>query len=275
MPILLPKQRGVRREANFTGRPGATWGTALASDAVAHTEPATETQLIASTSFDTDMVRIWFHTNNGATTNTASLVNIKVGGAGSEQTIIENLTACGAGAGDSQAKISYSFPLRIPAGSRISATHRSVRTATSLYCMIELLGGGDGHHWVGTAVESVGENTADSGGTSVTTGTTSDGTLTSIGTNTYDWGYVVPGIANNGDTSTLAALHSWDLASGSATSDLIPGLEEFLSHANASEFFMHTIPGRYCHIPAGTTLYARGQSSGAAEGLDVILYGVY
>jgi len=275
MPHLMTKQRGVRREANFTGRPGTTWGTALASDAVAHTEPATETQLIASTAFDTDMVRIWFHTNNAVATNTASLVNIKVGAAGSEQTIIPNLTASCAGAPDSQPKIGYSFPLRIPAGSRVSATHRSVRTATSLYCMIELLGGGDGHHWVGTAVEAVGANTADSGGTPVTLGTTAEGTLTSIGTNTYDWGYIVPGIANNGDTAILANLHGWDIASGSATSDLIPGLERFLTHGNASEFFMHYIPGRYLHIPAGTTLYARGRTSGSAEDLDVILYGVY
>ena len=275
MPHLMTKQRGVRRESNFTARPGATWGTALTSDSVAHTEPATETQLIASTAFDTDMVRIWFHSNLGAATDTASLVNIKVGAAGSEQTIIPNLTACGAGTGGSQAMMGYSFPLRIPAGSRISATHRSVRTSVALYCLIELLGGGDGHHWVGTAVEDVGANTADSGGTAVTMGTTAEGTLTSIGTNTYDWGYIVPGIANNGDTATLANLHGWDIASGSSTTDLIPGLEDFLSHANASEFFMHYIPGRYLHIPAGTTLYARGRTSGNAEDLDVILYGVY
>ena len=274
MPHLMTKQRGVRREANFTGRPGATWGTVLTSDSVAHTEPATETQLIASTAFDTDMVRIYFHTNSGATTDSSSLVNIKVGAASSEQTIIPNLIAGFVGDGTAQSKRVYSFPLRIPAGSRISATHRSVRTTTDVYCMIELLGGGDGHHWVGTAVEDVGANTADSGGTAVTLGTTSEGTLTSIGTSTYDWGYVVPAISGL-DTSTNGSLHAWDIASGSATSDLIPGLDHFISRLSTSESIMGNISGRYAHVPAGTTLYARAQSSGAAEDLDVILYGVY
>jgi len=274
MPHLMTKQRGVRRESNFTARPGSTWGTVLTSDSVAHTEPATETQLIASTAFDTDMVRIYFHTNSGATTNSSSLVNIKVGAAGSEQTIIPNLIAGFVGDGSTQSKRVYSFPLRIPAGSRISATHRSIRTSTAVYCMIELLGGGDGHHWVGTAVEAVGANTADSGGTSVTVGTTSDGTLTSIGTNTYDWGFIIPAVAGQ-STSTNGSLHAWDIASGSATSDLIPGLDEFISRLSTSEAIMGNTTGRYCHVPAGTTLYARSQSSGAAEALDVILYGVY
>lgn len=275
MPLLIPKQRGVRREANFTGRPTATWGTTLTSHAtVAHTEPTTPTQLIASTAFDTDMVRIYFHTNSGATTNSSSLVNIKVGAASSEVTIIPNLFAGFVGAGDAQAKRVYSFPLRIPAGSRISATHRSVRTNTAVYCMIELLGGGDGHHWVGTGVEAVGANTADSGGTSVTMGTTSDGTLTSIGTSTYAWGYIVPGVSGN-DTTTNGSLHDWDIASGSATTDLIPGLDQFLTRFSTSEASMGFVSGRYLHVPAGTTYYIRGQSSGAAEDLDVIIYGVY
>ena len=274
MPLLLPKQRGLRRETNYTGRPTeSTWGTALASDGVAHTEPATETQLIASTAFDTDWVCIRFTNNSTANTNSDSLVNIKVGAAGSEQTIIENLFA-GWVTGPNN-YIQYEFPIRIPAGSRISATHRSVRTATNVYCLIELYGGGDGLHWVGTGVESVGEATASSGGVAVTPGTTSEGTLTSMGTNTYDWGFVVPWASCNPDTTLIADILSFDLASGSTTGDLIPGLEDFFTTSNASEFYVDSPLGRYCHIPAGTTLYLRSQFGGAAEAKDWIIYGVY
>jgi len=274
MPLLLPKQRGIRHETNYSGRPDlSAWGTLLTSDSVAHTEPATETQLIASTAFDTDWVIVRFCDNQGAATLTDSLVNIKVGAAGSEVTIIENLFA--GWTSGTNARTQYEFPIRIPAGSRISATHRSVRTSTTVACMIDLFGGGDGLHWVGTGVESVGAATASSGGTSVTPGTTSDGTLTSMGTNTYDWGFVVPWAGCNSDATLAADILSFDLASGSATTDLIPGLEDFFTTSNASEFFTDSPLGRYCHIPAGTTLYLRSQFGGTAEAKDHIIYGVY
>ena len=274
MPLMLPKQRALRREANYAFRPTElTWGTLLTSDSVAHTEPATETELIASTAFDTDWVIIRFSDNSNTNTNTDSLVNIKVGAAGSEVTIIENLFAGWVSGVNNYRQ--YEFPIRIPAGSRISATHRSVRTSTTVACMIELFGGGDGLHWVGTGVESVGAATASSGGTSVTPGTTSEGTLTSIGTNTYDWGYILPWQSSNADTSLLASVMAFDIASGSTTGDLIPGLEDFFMTSNTGEFYCDTTLGRYCHIPAGTTLYLRAQFGTTAEEKDWIIYGVY
>lgn len=274
MPLMLPKQRGLRHEMNYSGRPvEATWGTALTSDTVAHTEPATETELIASTAFDTDWVIIRFNNNSGAVTNTDSLVNIKVGAAGSEVTIIENLFA--GWVSNANNYVQYEFPLRIPAGSRISATHRSVRTSTAVYCLIDLFGGGDGLHWVGTGVEAVGAATASSGGTAITPGTTSEGTLTSIGTNTYDWGFVVPWQSSNADTSLTANIMSFDIASGATTGDLIPGLEDFWTTSNTGEFYTDSPLGRYCHIPAGTTLYLRAQYGTTAEAKDWIIYGVY
>jgi hypothetical protein len=265
------------REANFTGRPSTTWGTALTSDAVAHTEPATETELIASTSFDTHWVNIWFHTNSASGTNSDSLVNIKVGGAGSEQTIIQNLMAGWAfdwATGGGACK-RFGFPIRIPAGSRVSATHRSVRTSTAVRCCIELLGGDPTSHWVGTGVECVGAVTGSSRGTTITAGTTVEGTLTSIGTNTYEWGFVDVAQMGNADTTLTAQVLSADLADGPATTDLIPGLADFLDSTNANEYSSPLSNGRYCLVPAGTTLYARTQTSGTAEARSLCIYGVY
>jgi len=119
MPLLLPKQRGIRHEMNYTGRPDlSAWGTLLTSDSVAHTEPATETELIASTAFDTDWVIVRFCDNHTNATISDSLVNIKVGAAGSEVTIIENLFAGGSAA-----------PTRVPSTSSPSVSLRARASA--------------------------------------------------------------------------------------------------------------------------------------------------
>jgi len=275
MPLLLPKSHGITHEMSWSGRPGGTtWGTALPSHAtVAHTEPTTPTQLIASTSFDSDWVVVRFHNNLNGATNTDSLVNIKVGAASSEVTIIPNLMA--GWVSDTNAFCQYTFPLRIPAGSRISATHRSVRTGVNVYCFVELFGGNQSMHWTGTGVEAVGADTATSSGTAVTPGSTNEGTLTSIGTNTYEWGYVFPMTMGNTDTTMTAEITGFDIATGSTTGDVIPGLENFWSGSNTGEFQGHFPDGRYCRIPASTTLYLRAQYGGVAEARDYIIYGVY
>ncbi len=274
MPLLLPKQKGVRREANFSGRPANTWGTSLTSDGTAHVEPATETEIFASTAFDTDWVNIWVHANSLANTDTDSLINIKVGAAGSEVSVIPNLLAGWALANDSGlVPRHYGFPLHIPAGSRISATHRSVRLSVTVRCMVELLGGGQGVHWVGTAVEAVGADTATSSGTYVTPGGASEGTLTSLGTTTNEWGFVQPMLGGNTDTTMNSGILTCDLGSGASTA--IPGLEEFIFLSNTAEASTNNALGRYCYVPDGTTLHLRAQTSATAEAMAFVAYGVF
>lgn len=277
MPLLLPRTRGVRREANFTGRPLTTWGTVLTSDSVAHQFPATFTQLIASTAFDTDWVNIWFHTNFVSNTDTDSLVTIYVGAGGAEVALIPLLLAGwvgNLGATDYRTR-RYGFPLRIPAGSRLSAQHRSVRVSTGVTCMIELLGETE-DHWVGTGVEQVGADTATSSGTYITPGTTAEGTLTSLGAaTTREWGFVVPMLGGNTDTSLLVGVESLDIARGSTTADLISGLDDFIFTTHSTEFSGNEGTGRYCNIPAGITPHVRTRFSGTAEAKAYALYGVF
>lgn len=279
MPLLLPTQRGVSREANFTGRPATTWGTVLTSDGTTNVEPATETQLIASTSFDTDWVNIWFHTNFTAATDSDSLVNIKAGTAGNEVSIIPNLLAgwVSGPAGPSSTR-KYGFPLRIPAGTRLSATHRSVRVSTGVTCMIELLGGGGITHWAGTQVEAIGADTANSTGTYVTPGGVSEGTLTRLGatdgaaTIAGNWGYCLPMLGGNTDTTMNAGILTADLGTSAA---VIPGLDEFIFQSISTEFSFNESVGRYCGVPVGTILYLRAQTSATAEAMAFVAYGVY
>lgn len=274
MPLLLPKQKGIRREANFSGQPSATWGTALVSDGTTNVEPATETELITSTSFDTDWVNVWFTVNSATATDTDSLVNIKTGGAGSEISLMPNLlagwvTTTIVGSFPSR---QYGFPLFIPAGTRLSATHRSVRVSATVRCMIELLGGGRSQHWTGTDVEAIGADTANSSGTYVTPGGASEGTLTSMGTTAREWGYVQPMLAGNTDTTMNAGALTADLGSGASTA--IPGLEEFMFGTSTSEISWNSGLGRYCYVPTGTTLYLRAQTSATAEAMAFVAYGV-
>jgi len=276
MPLLLPKQRGTRREANYSGQPATTWGTALTSAATAHNYPTTYTDLIASTAFDTDWVTVAFHTNFAAATDTDSIVTIYAGAGGSEQPVIADLLAGWVNVLDGQGlnMKSYGFPLRIPAGTRLSARHRSIRTSTAVECMIDLYGGGGGHHWTGTRVEGVGLGAegANSQGTAVTPGTTSDGTLTAIGTTIYDWGYVVPMINGNADVTMNAGVVSADLGVGGVALD---GLDEWLFYIFTTETSgpLRGQVGRYTHIPAGTALQLRSQTSAAAEAQDWGIYG--
>jgi hypothetical protein len=141
--------------------------------------------------------------------------------------------------------------------------------------MIELYGGGHADHWTGTRMESLGLDAdgVGSGAVAVTPGTTSEGTLTSIGTTTYEWGHVVPAICNNVDTTETGQIYSLDIGNSSAAFD---GLEEYVSFGATTETIStYSSVGRYSHIPVGTALYARLQTNGAtAEAHDVALIGV-
>lgn len=278
MPLLIPKPSALRYERSYGGRPSITMGDALTSDSVANQFPSTYTELFASTEFDTTWINVTFHSNFAIGTDTSSLVSLYKGAAASEQPFIEYLAAGWVGPIASGYPVKrYGFPVRIPAGTRISARHQSVRTSQSVYIMVELLGEPPGSHWVGSGVECVGESTSTSRGTTVTPGGFSNGTLTSIGTNTYDWGYVLPVRHGqpSGDTSMNTGLGDMDLASGSDTANLIEGLDSFMCDASNNEYTWTVSEGRYCHVPAGTTLYLRSQFSGTAEDQDFLIYGVY
>jgi hypothetical protein len=279
MPLLLPKQRANRREANFSGQPVGTWGTVLTSHTTtAHTYPTAYTELIASTAFDTDWVNLNFHTNFLAANDTDSIVTIYAGAGGSEQILIADLLAGWTNILDGQGLTTktYGFPLRIPQGTRLSGRHRSVRTTAGVNCMMELLGGGEGHHWTGTRVEGVGLGAAgtDSGGTLVTPGTTSEGTFTTVGSATvYDWGYVVPMNGGNTDTVQPTDVIAADLGVGGVA---LTGLDEWLFHCFTTEVNgpLRGQIGRYTYIPAGTTLQLRVQALNSTDAKDFAIYGV-
>ncbi len=274
MAILLETPRSAQYQANWTGQLTTTTGTSVSSGGTAHTLSSAFVQAIGSTNFDTNWIEIIFHSNNASATITDSLVNVYVGAIGAEQLLIPNLLAGWAGiiggANDTNTR-TYRFPLKIPAGSRLSLKHQSIRVSQPVFVLMLLYGGEGSNGWTGTRVECVGADTSLSRGTMVTPGTTAEGTLTSLGTNTSEFGHATLMSANNTDTTMLAGTRAADIGISTA---VIPGLEDFLFQTSSSEYSYNINHGRFCHIPASTALYVRAQGSAAAEAHDYCIYGV-
>jgi hypothetical protein len=276
MSILIPTPDNDLFQTNWSGRPSATMGTLVTAGGTAHTLGSSFTQLIASTSFDTEWVEIICHGVQTAATDSRALLNIYVGAAGQEQILIPNLLANG-GTIAATACIPkvYRFPLRIPMGSRISAKSQALIVSDAVYVIINLHGGSQLDGWVGSGVEAIGVSAAASAGTGITPGTTSDGTFTSLGTtvNELRYIYVQHGGPNAADTTQNAGATSIELGAGST---LIPGLDLFLANleTNESSSMMNAM-GRWRVIPAGTALQARLRFSGTAEVQYVAVYGCY
>ena len=264
MALAIPYSRNIARERNVTGRPIDTLGTTITASATPHALTGTPTQIIAATRDEAEWIRVHILAMSTAATNTDALLNIYIGGAGSEVLFIDSLMA---------GPRAFWFPVRIPRGTRISAELRALVASDTCEVWIDL-GVSNGAHWVGSGVETLGEDTAQSEGTDITPGTTSEGSWTSIGTTGRRYCYIVPGIMGNNDTTLLSGDITWDIGVGSA---LYQGMEDWLTFDHSSEIQRNHLDfGFWCDIPSGTALQMRGQSGTTVSGLQTAtLYGVY
>lgn len=275
MGLLIPEYRAAplasTYQANFSGRPTTTWGTTLTASATLHTV-GTTVQLVASAPYDADGIRITFHGMHTSAAVTEGLVNIFTG-ASNEKTLIANLMSGWSATNVTAGPRRYFFPLRIPKGTRIAANFQAVIASDDVYCMIELLSS-NGNNWAGCAVETLGAVTATTKGTTVVPGTTSEGTLTSIGTSGQRYKYIYAAQSGNADTTATAGVLSYDIGTSSA---VIPGLENFVQTTSATEWVNPWDEvGRYCDIASGTALYLRAQSHTTdTENKTFCIYGVY
>ena len=255
-----------------TGRPPslATFGTQVLAGALSHTLTATFIELIASTSFAANRIRITIHTTSAGATNTNALLNLYTGAALSEAAWISGLMAGWAGKANEMVRV-YDFPISLASGTRISAKSQALVALQSLYVFIELWEEGESF---GTAVESLGVDTTNSRGTSVTPGTTSEGTATSIGTNSNAWNYVIVQVQGNADTTLSDGTQAMDICVGDTP---LSNCSDFYQANNATiEADTIFTPGRNCSIAASQALQLRGQSAGSdVEAKYYALYGIY
>lgn len=272
MGLLIPAPRFFAQEASYSGRPTTTWGTALTASGTPHALPASPTEIIASTAQEYDRIVIEVSEMSTSATVTDGLVNIYTGAGGSEVIFIDSLLAGWTQTqGSTGPGFTYDFPVRIPKGTRISASLRALIASDTCRVRIQLYQTGG---WCGQGVETIGQLTATSRGTQITPGTTSDGTFTTLGTTVYTWKYVVCYQIGSADTTVNVGVIATDLGTGSA---LIPGLENFHTTNTSGEIMVpHQADGRWVNVPAGTALQARCQSSTTdTEAKSVIAYGVY
>ncbi len=162
----------------------------------------------------------------------------------------------------------YYFPLWVKAGSTV-AVKASVNNATvgTINCWMQGYGDPTDQRMVrvGTRVEAVGAVTGSSCGTSVTPGTTSEGSWTDLGALTNDAWWFQTGFGINNGTMALLT-YAMDLGAGDATNkDIL--LQDILVATTGSETvaqYMHLGPcGR--DVKAGEHLYGRMQCSGTPD----------
>src|SRR3990167_4825600 len=155
MSLAVPASRAQARQRNFSGVPSATWGTEITASATPHALTGTPTQLIAATTYEAEWIRLTFANTTIAATNTDGLVNLYIGGAGSEVLFIDSLLAGWSSSmlvGDGDVR-TYWFPVRIPRGTRLSAEYRALIANDTVLVMVEL-GVSNGEHWGGSGVET-------------------------------------------------------------------------------------------------------------------------
>jgi hypothetical protein len=267
----------VQRLESVGAVTASSHGTLCTAHASANTKATSYTELIASTAFAAQSILITFENASASTID--FLFDIAVGASSSEQIIIANLQVSIPN-GVSVAA-SFWFPIHIASGSRISARCQCTTGAATVRVSALLFGGGFASPERHSIVDTYGAATADSGGTSVDPGGSSNtkgsySQLTAATTRPHKGLLLAIGNQINGVRTGCAWL--LDIAIGASLSEqvIIPNLS-----LNADTTKDMVFPQAFSFIPitipAGTRLAARAQCSitdATDRLLDVVAYGV-
>jgi hypothetical protein len=277
MGLWVPPAPFEAMETNLT-TPAGNFGTLVTASATPHSKNTTYTELIASTAFDAYGILVMLATVFTAATDTSMLVDIAVGAAASETVVIPNLNAGFAGditvvnVGGQK----YWFPLRIPQGSRISATAQAAVVSDNVRVSIWLYGKPLRPVWAGQKVIDYGTNLATSQGVAVAMGVSSaEGSWTQIAASTTRaHAYLAAGIGGAGDTTIAAGTGFLDVGKGAATEvPMVQNLPYGLSTNEAISYFFPM--SAWAQVAPGERLAARASYTSASAGsIDCILYGV-
>ena len=257
-------------ESNASGRPSATQGTAV-TPAVG--SKGAWAQCIASLSADTFGLLICINSNAASAASRNSVVDVGIGTAGNEVVLIPDLIA-GNASGYSSSGMWYWFPVTIPAGTRVAVRSQgTVTTAFRVFVQALQKPGNPSQFKKASYVEAIGMTVPQ--GTTIPVGTTSEGAWTLLGTTTQDcWHWQVAGQVSSADTSHVAAAVHMDLAVGDGTNFQIL-MDSVLLCTSTAEFANMSLAVIPCEmfVPAGSSIYARAQSSGNADTFFMAAYG--
>lgn len=258
--MLLTTQKGIVRVEHNTGDVGGPMGTAVTTGGSVSTK-GTVAELIAATAFDAYLITVLVTGYGGSATSADSVVDILVGSS-TEQVLIPNLFVGWAHGSTTPSAREYTFPLYIPAGTRIAAAAAGRRTSTAMSVAV-FLHGGDGlpPFRVGTKVTTYGMGTVPLGTTITLGANTTEGGWTQITSSTTEDHFAfIPGFQAAND-STIGGgapgeLIQVDIGIGASTEEqigswwILEGNDERVSGPHPS------LPV-FRDVPAGTRLSLR------------------
>lgn len=235
-------------------------------------------ELVAATTVEAGAVQLFVMSStfvNG--TDTGILLDLGVGGAGSEQVVIADIP-CGwrqTVSGQPYPDLGL-FPLRVPKGSRLAVRCQAVQVSDTADIGVRLRPPVYGRTEP-RVLDTIGTDSANSRGTVLTipggTNTKSAWTEITSGTARPLCGFVV-GLGGGGDTGLVSSNVLLDIGMGAAGAEQVIGADLHIS-PTSTEILSIDEPGVYAaDIPKGTRLAARYAYSSAGTSLDVSLIGV-
>lgn len=255
------------------GANGTSSGATVVTAAGSANTKGSYAQLIAATASTASALIVSVRT---VATTDSGLLDIAVGGAGSEQIIIPNILL----ASELHMMSAVTWPISIPAGSRIAARLQNTTASATYRVAVYLLSGAFGMSAPGHTVSTYGAATADSGGTQVDPGISAHtkGAWAQITASTdRDHRGLILGVGNQENTAATAGTWLVDVGVGGSGSEQVI-IPNWRIHASVDENLAP--PQSPClpvSIPAGSRLAVRAQSSitNATDRLfDAVLYGV-
>lgn len=258
---------------NFVATPSTSlWGTRLTVGGTVHTK-GSYAQVTASLNYD---IEGFFITLAGVTSNGTApggLMDIAIGAAASEQIVIADMLIGGPNAQGGFVVQSYWIPLRIPAGTRVSARWQANSTTRTVETLWTFFGGSNSPPYpVYTGVDILGTDTSTSSGVSHTAGNSgAESAWASLGATTpRAWKAVQLLVGSPLGAALTNVGYHFEIGYSSTT------LAEFFVGAATNEqtviFPWGAIP---MNIPAGTQMQIRGEASASAQALDFALMGFY
>jgi hypothetical protein len=251
-----------------------TPGTAVQSGASSNGKGSV-VQLISAANNIVDAWGIYIAIRNTGSASTARQARIEIlAGDATEEVLIPGLI-CGYTTLQPAIR-EFFFPLHIPAGTRISATHANVTASVTAGVVCMLFGGGVPPFRVGRKVTAYGTPINDARGQAVTptaSGGTASVTQFTAGT-AEDHFYFLPGFQPATDTSIQTSGHKIGIGIGAATEQRI-GTWAFLSNNSESMGGPTPMFGAFKHVPAGTRLTFLASNSGSNDAAyDGLIYAV-
>lgn len=256
-----------------TSRPNATTGAAVTPGTGAYGSYAS----ILTATNDSYGILICINANNGsaASRETVTKIGIDASGGTSYTDTITGLLSGGAVNYNSNGSgIWYYFPLFITAGSQIAAAgYGTVATGYRVAASLMEKPVNPSMIRKGSFVETLGQS--GTAGTSVTSGTASEGSWTLIGSTTHRCWWWQAGVqVASSDTSWGANILYLDVAAGDATNkDVILADIPVITSTAETMSNPPITAGSEWDVPAGTNIYARLQNSGTNDTYTVVVYG--